>query len=120
MPEELKTWPEKKSKPSKAEKPKKEDTRFVTYKLYKQGKNLKEIAKERDLHKRTVYGHLAHFVAKGMLPVTDFVSEGKCRTIRGVISETGILHGLAAIKKACPEDITYEEIIMVIASMEAE
>ena len=120
VPEELKTWPEKKSKPSKAEKPKKEDTRFVTYKLYKQGKNLKEIAKERDLHKRTVYGHLAHFVAKGMLPVTDFVSEGKCRTIRGVISETGILHGLAAIKKACPEDITYEEIIMVIASMEAE
>ena len=119
VPEELKTKPEKKSKPSKAEKPKKEDTRFVTYKLYKQGKNLKEIAKERDLHKRTVYGHLAHFVAKGMLPVTDFVSEGKCRTIRGVISETGTLHGLAAIKKACPEDITYEEIIMVIASMEA-
>jgi hypothetical protein len=70
------------------------------------------------MQKRTIYGHLAHFVAKGMLPVSDFVSSEKCDAVREVISETGTLKGLAVIKNACPEDISYEDIIMVIASME--
>ena len=119
VPEELKTS-SKKSKTPKSEKPKKEDTRLTTFKLYKQGMSVKEISKERDLHKRTIYGHLAHFVAKGMLPVEDFVPEVKCETIREVIGQTGTTKGLTAIKSACPEDISYEDIIMVIASMEAE
>ena len=53
-----------------------------------------------------------------MLPVEDFVPAAKCETIRTVISETGTLKGLSNIKQSCPDDITYEDIIMVIASME--
>ena len=120
VPKELKTGSRGKPKAEKTEKPKKEDTKYTTFKLYKQGKSVKEICKERDLHKRTVHGHLAHFVAKGMLPVEDFVPAGKCDAIRAVISDLGTLKGLAAIKSACPDDISYEDIIMVIASMEAE
>ena len=123
VPDELKTSSKKvsgkkASAASKPEKPKKEDTRLTTFKMYKQGMSLKEISKERDLHKRTIHGHLAHFVAKGMLPVEEFVSKSKIETITRVISETGTLNGLAAIRKACPEGISYEDIIMVIASME--
>ena len=121
VPEELKTRSAKKSaKPEKPEKPEKEDTKLTTFKLYKQGLTIDRIAKERDLHKRTIHSHLAHFVAKGMLPLEDFVSSGKCETIRSVISETGTLKGLAHIKKSCPDEITYEDIIMVIASMECD
>ena len=120
VPKELKTGSRGKPKAEKPEKPKKEDTKYTTFKLYKQGKSVKEICKERDLHKRTVHGHLAHFVAKGMLPVEDFVPAGKCDAIRAVISDLGTLKGLASIKSACPDDISYEDIIMVIASMEAE
>lgn len=121
VPEELKTRSAKKSaKPAKPEKPEKEDTKLTTFKLYKQGLTIDRIAKERDLHKRTIHSHLAHFVAKGMLPLEDFVSSGKCETIRSVISETGTLKGLAHIKKSCPDEITYEDIIMVIASMECD
>ena len=121
VPEELKTRSAKKSaKPAKPEKPEKEDTKLTTVKLYKQGLTIDRIAKERDLHKRTIHSHLAHFVAKGMLPLEDFVSSGKCETIRSVISETGTLKGLAHIKKSCPDEITYEDIIMVIASMECD
>ena len=121
VPEELKTRSAKKAtKPAKPEKPEKEDTKLTTFKLYKQGLTIDRIAKERDLHKRTIHSHLAHFVAKGMLPLEDFVSSGKCETIRSVISETGTLKGLAHIKKSCPDEITYEDIIMVIASMECD
>lgn len=121
VPEELKTSSKAKASKSKApkpEKPKKEDTKVTTFKMYQQGMSVAKIAKERDMQKRTIYGHLAHFVAKGMLPVSDFVSSEKCDAIREVISETGTLKGLAVIKNACPEDISYEDIIMVIASME--
>lgn len=120
VPKELKT-PSKPSRKSSAkpEKPKREDTRFVTFQMYKQGMSIKQIAKERDLHQRTINSHLAHFVAKGMLPVEEFVSSSKCGVIRDVIAETGTIHGLAVIKKACPDYITYEDIILVIASMES-
>jgi len=123
VPEELKTSSRKsasKKSSSKESKPAKEDTRFTTFRLYKQGLSVKEIAKERDLHQRTINNHIAHYVAKGMIPVEEFVSQSKIGTITKVVSETGTLHGLAAIKKACPEDISYEEIILVLASLETE
>ena len=125
VPEELKTSSKKtagKKATSKVkeEKPKKEDTRITTFKLYKQGLSIKQIAKERDLHQRTIYNHLAHFVARNMLPVEDFVSADKCEKIREVVAELGTMQGLAAIKKACPNEITYEDIILVLASMESE
>ena len=120
VPDQLKTSlrKSKTAKAAKEEKPKKEDTRFVTFKMYKQGMSLKQIAKERDLHNRTIHSHLAHYVAKGMLPVEEFVSSENVETISAAISEVGTLNGLAVIKKACPEEITYEDIIMVIASKE--
>lgn len=120
VPEELKTRSAKRQKVAKPEKPKKEDTKLTTFKMYRQGLSIKEISRERDLHKRTIHGHLAHFVAKGMLPVSDFVSSEKCDVITSVIEETGTLKGLAAIKQACPDDVTYEDIIMVIASLESD
>ena len=121
VPKELKTKSSsKKSKADKPEKPKKEDTRLTTLKLYRQGLSVKQIAKERDYNERTIYGHLAHYVAEGTLPVSDFVSSSKYDTIREVISRVGSLNGLAPIKEACPDKVTYEEIKMVIASIESE
>ena len=123
VPEELKTPSRKsasKKSSAKVEKPPKEDTRFTTFKLYKQGLSVKEIAKQRDLHQRTINNHIAHYVAKGMIPVEEFVPQSKIETITQVVSETGTINGLAVIKKACPEDVSYEEIILVLASLEAE
>ena len=121
VPKELKTKSSsKKSKADKPEKPKKEDTRLTTLKLYRQGLSVKQIAKERDYNERTIYGHLAHYVAEGTIPVSDFVPAGKCEIISEAISRIGTLTGLAAIKEACPDNVTYEEIKMVIASLEAQ
>ena len=120
VPEELKTKSTKKQKAPKPEKSKTEDTKLTTLKLYKQGMSIKQIASRRDYNERTIYGHLAYYVAEGQLPVTDFVSLSKCDIIREVVSQTGTLKGLAVIKEACPDNVTYEDIRMVIASMEAD
>ena len=123
VPDELKTSSRKpkaarSEKATKVEKPKKEDTRAVTFRMYKQGMTIKQIAKERDLHTRTIHSHLAHYVAKGMLPVEQFVSLANIDAITAAISEVGTLKGLSAIKLACPDEISYEDIIMVVASQE--
>lgn len=119
VPKQLKT-PKKIGRTSekKPVKEKKEDTKVTTFKLYKQGHSIKEIAKERDLNQQTIVRHLAHYVAKGMLAVEEFVPEAKADAVREAVESLGSLKGLAAIKEACPEDVTYQDIVLVIAGME--
>lgn len=118
VPKQLKT-PKKTGRTSekKPVKEKKEDTKVTTFKLYKQGHSIKEIAKERDLNQQTIVRHLAHYVAKGMLAVEEFVPEAKADAVREAVESLGSLKGLAAIKEACPEDVTYQDIVLVIAGM---
>lgn len=119
VPKQLKT-PKKTVRTSekKPVKEKKEDTKVTTFKLYKQGHSIKEIAKERDLNQQTIVRHLAHYVAKGMLAVEEFVPEAKADAVREAVESLGSPKGLAAIKEACPEDVTYQDIVLVIAGME--
>lgn len=119
VPKQLKT-PKKTGRTSekKPVKEKKEDTKVTTFKLYKQGHSIKEIAKERDLNQQTIVRHLAHYVAKGMLAVEEFVPEAKADAVCEAVESLGSLKGLAAIKEACPEDVTYQDIVLVIAGME--
>lgn len=121
VPKTLKT-PKRASKTSavKPPKEKKEDTRVTTFKLYKQGMNVGEIAKERDLNPRTIITHLAHYVAKGMLSADEFVSPSKIETIHNAMASLRGDKKLSAIKEACPDDVTYQDIILVIAEMEQE
>lgn len=119
VPKQLKT-PKKTGRTSekKPVKEKKEETKVTTFKLYKQGHSIKEIAKERDLNQQTIVRHLAHYVAKGMLAVEEFVPEAKADAVREAVESLGSPKGLAAIKEACPEDVTYQDIVLVIAGME--
>lgn len=107
-----------KASAAKPAKEKKEDTKVTTFKLYKQGMTIKEIANERDLNQQTIVRHIAHFVAKGMISADEFLSDSKAEIIRKAISTVGTTQGLAAIKEACPSDITYQDIVLSIASME--
>ncbi|MCK5401213.1 MAG: HRDC domain-containing protein, partial [Flavobacteriaceae bacterium] len=52
---------------------KKEDTKKVSLKLYKNGKTIGEIAKERGLTKNTIEGHLASFITSGEIKITDLM-----------------------------------------------
>ncbi len=118
VPKELKTSKKAKTSAPKPPKEKKEDTKVTTFKLYKQGMTVKEIAKERDLNQRTIITHLAHYVAKGMISAEEFISSQKIETIREAIDAQGSIKKLSAIKEACPDDVTYQDIVLVIASIE--
>lgn len=119
VPKELKTRKTSKKTAAKPQKEKKEDTKVTTFKLYKQGHSVKEIAKERDLNQQTIVRHLAHYVAKGMIDVNELVPESRAESIRDVVSSLGTTKGLAAIKEASPSDVSYQDIVLVIAGMES-
>lgn len=120
VPKELKTPKTARKSAPKPQKEKKEDTKVTTFKLYKQGKTVKEIAKERDLNQQTIVRHLAHYVANGMISVDELVPSGRADSIREIISGLGSVKSLSAIKEACPSDITYQDIVLVIAGMESQ
>lgn len=120
VPKEVKTRKTSKKTAAKPQKEKKEDTKVTTFKLYKQGHSVKEIAKERDLNQQTIVRHLAHYVAKGMIDVNELVPESRAESIRDVVSSLGTTKGLAAIKEASPSDVSYQDIVLVIAGMESQ
>jgi len=120
VPKHLKTPKTPRKSSLKPEKEKKEDTKVTTFKLYKQGRSLKEIAKERDLNQQTIVRHLAHFVAKGMISVDELVSSSRVEAVQEAVSGLGSVKKLSAIKEACPSDVTYQDIVLVIAGMESQ
>ena len=109
-----------KKKKVKEEKPKKEkvDTRGLTFKMFREGKTIKEIAAERSLTVGTVENHLALFVKSGDLKVDEVVSTQHQKIIRGIIKSFNKAYSLSDVKNLLPGDYTYAEIKLVIADME--
>ena len=68
----------------KALKPKgtKVDSKAVSFELFRQGKTVEEIAKERNLVKSTIFNHLIHFVDKGELDVFEILDKSKVEDIQ--------------------------------------
>lgn len=60
--------------PVKKKKEKKEKTWVITYKMYKEGKTVMQIAQERSLTETTILGHLARYVESGDIDVHTLVS----------------------------------------------
>lgn len=94
-------------------KPPKVDTKEQTYLLYKEGKSIDEIAALRGLARTTIEIHLAHYVAKGELPLSDFIPEEKVRRIRAVLPKTS---SLTEAKNLLGDAISYGEIRMVMTA----
>ena len=112
----------KRKKKVKEEKPKKEkvDTKALTFKMFRDGKTLKEIAAERSLTVGTVENHLAHFVEQGELEIGEVVSSQHQKIIRGIVRTFNKAYSLSEVKNLLPNDYTYTEIKLVIADMKRE
>lgn len=112
----------KRKKKVKEDKPKKEkvDTRALTFKMFRDGKTLKEIAAERSLTVGTVENHLAHFVEQGELEIGEVVSSQHQKIIRGIVKTFNKAYSLSEVKNLLPNDYTYTEIKLVIADMKRE
>jgi hypothetical protein len=95
-------------------KPKKPNTKEVSYDMYKEGKNVREIAALRNLAQTTIESHLAHYVGLGMLNLKEFVENDKLNKI----TEQFKIHGtdsLNPVKEALGNDYSYSELRYVQA-----
>lgn len=90
-------------------------TNILSFNLFKEGKSVPEIARERNMAISTIEGHLASFVATGEIDISKMVSEEKQLLIKEAISIHGRL-STKILKDNLPEEITYGEIRMVMAA----
>ena len=104
--------PEKKGERKKTRNPK-SDTRKLSFGLYKEGKTMQEIAKERNLSQSTIEGHMAFFIESGELAIDELVNTETQQQVLRVIEKTGTVT-LQKIKEQLP-DISYSVLKWVMA-----
>ena len=109
--------PKRERKAESGEKKKKIDTKAESFRLYKEGKRVEEIAKERNLTQQTIEGHLAHYIFTGEIKIDELVSKEKILLIES-IAKTSSGGSLTPIKEKLGNGVSFGEIKLVIAEME--
>ncbi len=90
-------------------------TEKTTFDLFKTGKSIEEISKERNLAISTIYDHLYRLVANNYLLSSEFVPENIIKQIFEAKSQLPNSLKLKEIKELLPEEITYNQIRCVLA-----
>jgi ATP-dependent DNA helicase RecQ len=93
---------------------KKPDTKSETFNLYKNGKSVADIAKERSLTTQTIEGHLSHYVRTGEIEIRKLVSEEKIFLIEPHVKNFGG-GSITPIKEKLGNGVSFGEIRLVLA-----
>jgi ribonuclease D len=93
------------------------DTKKLSFDLYKSGKNIEEIARERNFAKSTIEGHLAHYVGTGELDVYSVVSKEKIDAVSRYFTEHKT-KSFSDVKTDLGDAITYGELRIVFEFLE--
>jgi ATP-dependent DNA helicase RecQ len=107
---------ERKPRAERSSAPRSSDTRGDSLALFRQGKTVADIAKERGLSVTTIESHLAHFVSSRELDVLTIVPDYKIPPIQDAIESYGA-ERLAPLKEILGENYSYGEIKAVLAWM---
>lgn len=87
-----------------------------TFRLYKEGKAIPEIAKERGLAPATIEGHLCKYISTGDINIYDLLSREKYILVEAALQGfDGTV--TTPVKEKLPPDISFGEIKMVMASL---
>ncbi|RZL33833.1 MAG: helicase, partial [Pedobacter sp.] len=100
---------------AKVPKEPKEDTKEVTLALFKDGKNVTQIAAERKMSTGTIEGHLAYFVARQEVKVTELVPAKRLDEITATIAKLKSIK-LNEVREALGKSYTFGEIKIGIAA----
>jgi len=92
------------------------DTKTATFELYKSGKSIAEISKERNLTIGTIEGHLSHFIQMGELEIDKLVTKEKQEQIKHAILQQKTVNA-GNLKSVLPANIGFGEIRMVVSSL---
>lgn len=88
-------------------------TAEISFKLYKEGKNIEEIAKERELVTGTIEGHLSQYIQRGELDPYEIVDKKKLDNIMTLIGpET---QSMNEIKAKLGSEYSYGEVKVGLA-----
>jgi ATP-dependent DNA helicase RecQ len=95
----------------------KEDTKSITYKLYKEGNSITDIATLRNLAASTIEAHLSYYISRGIISVNELVKTEKLILIEPHLEnfEGG---SLTSIKEILGDAVSFGEIRMTLASKE--
>ena len=93
------------------------DTYHVSLDMFRDGKSIAVIAKERNLAVSTIENHLSRFIGTGEVSLDQFVSLEKVEPIRAAIIKFADSNALSPIKEYLGDEYSYGEIRAVMAVM---
>ena len=97
---------------SKDDKPKKEkrSTYDITLQLWKEGKTVAEIAKERTLSQATIYSHIAKCIEQDKIAITEVLSEKTINELNTIFKENEELTTLKSLYEKTEERYSWDEL----------
>ena len=105
----------KTEKATKEKKPK-EDTKKVSFDLFKQGKSIEEIAKQRAFVTSTIENHLTHYISEGELDVLELLDESRYKKITLAAQQLSST-SLSTLKEYLGKDFSFTDIRMALAAI---
>ena len=91
----------------------KDDTKKISYSLFKEGKTISQIAEERKLSLTTIEGHLAYYVGAGEIPISKFLSQETTDLITSHFEGSEDLK-MGPVKVTLGEKVSWSDIKFVI------
>ena len=95
----------------------KQDTKEVSFSMFRQGMNIEEIAKARELVTGTIAGHLEYYVRSGVIRINDLVPQEKVNKITQYLQQHADAPSITLIKAGLGDDVSYADIRLVMASL---
>ena len=93
------------------------DTYRISLEMFRDGRSIEDIARERGVQRSTIENHLARFVTTGEIQLHELVPLHKVETIRDAVLKFNDGGALSPIKEFLGDNYSYGEIRAVIASM---
>jgi ATP-dependent DNA helicase RecQ len=90
------------------------DTKRISLQLFRQGKDMDEIAAERELKRSTIEEHLGHFVFSGEIGIHEIVNRDKLAAITRAIEENKNSLAISPVKQKLGDGYSYGEITAVM------
>lgn len=109
----------KKSSKEKKAKVVKGESQLLSLQLFKSGKKIDEIAKERNLAISTIESHLAGFVLTGEIDILELMPATKYNLILNAIADMQQID-IAMVRNIAGEDVTYGQVRAVQNAREKE
>ncbi len=103
-----------KEQPAKEPSRQRTDTKAESYRLFRDGKSVNEIAGLRGFTQQTIEGHLAHYIQSGEIAIEELVPPGIVSIVNEAINGLEVV-SVGSIKSSVGDMASFGEIRLVIA-----